>query len=279
MRLISCVFIMLLPATVFCQNVSSLSSFTGDESTFYAQTKQVNQFFRRFNAEEDVKGKRTYSGDSIFRDLKSRKKYLNILFDTYSASVSTDDKNTFIEQVTNKKKPVFLDFHGNDWFSEVTASFTYKHEKVDIILYMKLEKQNNGYKWVFSNVYFGRFNDLFTHVGDTTNLKLFLHPLSHEIDFMNIHKVFEEPGNLDYYLDRYYRPDQLALFVSEIKNGNLIFESVKEVKFHFLQIAGWYFEVSYFNRNSNNSGWLISNMLKITDKDKNELLRNYIHEK
>jgi hypothetical protein len=144
---------------------------------------------------------------------------------------------------------------------------------------MKLEKQNNGYKWVFSNVYFGRFNDLFIHVGDTTNLKLFLHPLSHEIDFMNIHKVFEEPGNLDYYLDRYYRPDQLALFVSEIKNGNLIFESVKEVKFHFLQIPGWYFEVSYFNRNNNNSGWLISNILKITDKDKNELLRNYIHEK
>jgi len=35
----------------------------------------------------------------------------------------------------------------------------------------------------------------------------------------------------------------MALFVSEIKNGNLKFESVKEVKFHFLQIPGWYFEV------------------------------------
>jgi len=246
---------------------------------FYAQTKQVNQFFRRFNAEEDVSGKRTYTGDSLFRDLKSRKKYLNILFDAGNYSFTTEEKNAFIDQVTNKKTPVFLDFHGKDWFAEVTAGFYYKKEKVDIILYLKLERQNNGYKWVFSNVYFSRFSEMFSHVGDTTNLKLFLHPLSHEVDFMNIHKVFEDPDKLDYYLDRYYSLDQLSLFVTEIKNGNLKFETVKNVKFHFLQVPGWYFEVSYFNRNSNNSGWLISNMLKITDKDKKELIRNYIHEK
>ena len=266
-----------MPASLFCQN-GSIGSFTGDESKFYAQTKQVNQFFRRFNAEEDVKGKRTYTGDSTFRDVKSRKKYLNIIFNNDNPSMTMEEKNNFIEQVTNKKGPIYIDFHGKDWFSEVSASFYYKHEKVDIILYMKLEKQNGGYKWVFSNVYFSKFKDIFKHIGDTTNLKLFLHPLSHELDFMNIHKVFEDPEKLDFYLDRYYHLDQLSLFVEEIKNGNLKFESVKEVKFHFLQVPGWYFEVSYFNRNSNNSGWLISNMLKITDKDKKELIRNYIHE-
>ena len=84
MRIVSFLFLLLLPAALFCQN-GTFSSITGDESMFYAQTKQVNQFFRRFNAEEDVRGKRTYTGDSIFRDLKSRKKYLNILFDTYSS--------------------------------------------------------------------------------------------------------------------------------------------------------------------------------------------------
>ena len=277
MRIIAFLFVMLLPAAVFCQS-GTFGTFNGDESMLYAQTKQVNQFFRRFNAEEDVKGKRTYSGDSTFRDLKSRKKYLNILFDTYGSSVSTTDRNAFIEQVTGKKNPQYLDFHGNDWFAEVSASFMYKHEKVDMIMYMKIERQNNGYKWVFSNVYFSRFNELFSHVGDTTNLKLFIHPLSHEVDFMNIHKVFEDPQKLDFYLDRFYHPDQLSLFVAELKNGNLKFESVKEVKFHFLQIPGWYFEVSYFNRNSNNAGWLISNMVKITEKDKKELIRNYIHE-
>jgi len=38
--------------TVKAQLVSDL----GDESKLYAESKQVNQFFRRFNGEEDEKG-------------------------------------------------------------------------------------------------------------------------------------------------------------------------------------------------------------------------------
>ena len=261
---------------MFSQN--SIGDFTRDESVFYAQTKQVNQFFRRFNAEEDAMGKRFYSKDSTFRDLKSRKKFLGVLFDNSNGSITNVEKNDFIELVTNKKNPVFLDFHGNNWFAEVAASFTYKKEKVNVILYLKIEHQNLGYKWVFSNIYFTSFNELFSHVGDTTNLHKFLHPLSHEIDFMNIHKVFEDPVNLDYYLEKNYSPDQLAIFVNEVKSGNLKFDAVRTVKFHFFQVPGWYFEVSYFNRNEANSGWLISNMIKISSKDKKELLRNYTHE-
>ena len=276
MRIIIVIFLFIFPVALFSQG--SIGQVPGDESVFYAQTKQVDQFFRRFNAEEDAMGKRFISHDSTYRDLKSRKKYLNILFDNSNAQITTKDRNDFIDQVTNKKNQVFLDFHGNNWFAEVETGFYYKKEKVNVILYLKIEHQNLGYKWVFSNVYFPGFSDVFSHVGDTTNLKLFLHPMSHEIDFMNIHKVFEDPSNMDYYLDRDYKPDQLALFVNEIKNGNLKFEAVKNVKFHYFQIPGWYFEVSYFNRNEANSGWLISNLIRINPKDKQALIRNYTHE-
>ena len=277
MRTFAVILLLLLPFAMFSQN-GSIGDFTRDESVFYAQTKQVNQFFRRFNAEEDASGKRFYSKDSTFRDLKSRKKFLNILFDNSNSGITNVEKNDFTELVTSKKNPVFLDFHGNNWFAEVAASFTYKKEKVNVILYLKIEHQNLGYKWVFSNVYFTNFNDLFSHVGDTTNLQKFLHPLSHEIDFMNIHKVFDDPSNLDFYLEKDYHPDELAIFVQEIKNGNLKFDAVKSVKFHFFQVPGWYFEVSYFNRNEANSGWLISNLIRINAKEKKDLIRNYTHE-
>ena len=256
----------------------SYNAITGDESIFYAQTKQVNQFFRRFNGEEDVQGNRLYSGDSSVRDAKVRKKYLPILFDNSGTNVSQDMKEIFINQVMNKKSPFYLDFHGKDWFAEVNASFYYKSQKVNIIIYLKIEKQNLGYKWVFSNIYFDKFAMLFTHVGDTTNNSLFLHPMSHEIDFMNINKVFRDEANLDYYLDSDYRPDQLSLFVGEVKNGNLKFEVVNNVKFHFFQVPGWYFELTYINRNEMNSGWLITNLLRVNEKEKKELIRNYTHE-
>ena len=52
-----------------------------DESKLYAETKQVNQFFRRFNGEEDEKGERYYPKDKQYRSEKLRRKYIGMLFD------------------------------------------------------------------------------------------------------------------------------------------------------------------------------------------------------
>ena len=95
---------------------------------------------------------------------------------------------------------------------------------------------------------------------------------------MNLDKVFRDPVNIDYYLESHYTPDQLALFTMEVKNGDLKFETVSNVKFHFFQVPGWYFEISYFNRNDVNSGWLIDNMTRISEKDKKDLIRHYTHD-
>ncbi|MEI6173739.1 MAG: hypothetical protein WCR01_08300 [Bacteroidota bacterium] len=275
MRKLTIIIIFLLP--VLCFSQGSIGSLTGDESVFYAQTKQVNQFFLRFNGEEDLQGKRYYPGNPGYRDLKARKSYLNILFDNSSPLINSDVKFVFIDDALNKKNPAFLDFYSKGWFAEVAATFTYKKEKVNLILYLKIEKQMDGYKWVISSVYFDRFESWFTHLNDTVNLKYFIHPMSHELDFMNLHKAFKEPENLDYYFERDYTPDMTALFVMEMKEGNLNFVTVNNVKFHIFQVPNWYFEVSYFNRNSMNSGWLISNVLRVNDKEKMELMRHYTH--
>lgn len=267
----------LAPLALISQN-TSIGNFNRDETVFYAQTKQVNQFFRRFNAEEDITGKRLYQGDPGYRDVKARKKFLSILFDNQNQGVSSQDRMAFIENVTSQRNPVYLDFHGKGIFAEVSTEFIYKKEKTPVVLYLRLEHQNLGYKWVISNVYCSKFDQIFPHLKDTTNLSLIIHPMSHELDFMNIHKIFRDLGNLDYYAEENYQPDHLTLFIAECKNGNLKFEVVNNVKFHFFQIPGWYFEVNYFNRNENNSGWLISNLLKINENDKKELIRNYTHE-
>lgn len=275
MRKIIAILAILLPLAGFSQG--SIGTLMGDESMFYAQTKQVNQFFLRFNGEETVTGKRLYPGDAGYHDLKTRKKYLGILFDHNSPLISDDLKFVFTEDVLNKKKPALLDFYSPGWFAEASCTFTYKKEKVNILIYLRIARQKDGYKWVISKVYFDRFEQWFTHLGDTVNLKYFIHPMSHELDFMNLHKAFREPDNLDYYFENGYRPDMTALFVMEMKNGNLSFNSVNNVKFHVFQVPGWYFEISYFNRKENNAGWLISNMLRLKDEEKTALLRNYTH--
>ena len=99
--------------------------------------------------------------------------------------------------------------------------------------------------------------------------------MSHELDFMNIYKIFKEPEIIEYYASKTFEPDYLTLFFYEVKKGNLVFQNVDAVKFHVFQIKDWYFEVSWFNRSGSNSGWLISNLIYLPEKDKTELIKFY----
>ncbi len=252
-----------------------LHEYLGDESMLYAETKQVNQFFRRFNGEENEEGKRYYPKDAMYRDTELRKKYLAMLFDNQNKKLSSQLKNEFINAAINKNKPFYLDFHGGEWFAEVKAKFRYKGKEEEGVLFLKLEKApNGGSKWIFTRVYLETFAELF-HT-DTTVQRKFLHPLSHELDFMNLRKAFNDKDEVQEYTSKEYYPDFLSIFLYEIKNSNLSFVTVSDVKFHFFQVNGWYFQVSKFNRTGYNTGWLISDLSKITPKER-DILTKYIY--
>ncbi len=267
--LVSMVFPLLVHAQAF-------NSLLGDESVLYARTKQVNQFFRRFNGEESTRGDRYYSSDKEYRNPSLRQKYLNVLFDHQNSSITDPLKDAFIRDVVSGNPPVFLDFHGKQWFAEVTTRFLYQGKEEELTLYMKLEQENQGYKWVISNVYFRHFQQMFSKGND--NGSHFLHPLSHELDFMNLIRVFKEKEYVELYTEKDYLPDYLTLFLYEFKKGSLKYKTVTNVKFHFFQVPGWYFELAEFNRPGGNSGWLISNMMKINEEQKSVLLKYIYHE-
>ncbi len=254
----------------------SFSSLTGDESEFYAETKQVNQFFRRFNNEEDRLGVRYYPGDSKYRDNEFRNVYLNMLFDLQNSNIDKQLKNEFIKDVTQIESPEFIDFHGGLWFAEVASTFTYYGTTENLLLFLQLEDENLGSKWIFTNVYFNKFLRNFYKGEDDVVDKSFLHPMSHELDFMNIYKAFKDNKYVEYYASQEFKPDYLTLLFYEMKMGNMSFESIGQLKFHFFQVDGWYFEVSYFNRSGNNSGWLISKLFQINKQDKEELIKFYL---
>jgi hypothetical protein len=246
-----------------------------DESRLYAESKQVNQFFRRFNGEEDEKGERYYPKDRQYRTEKLRKKYLGILFDASNSGISQDLKMQFAKDVLNKEKPIILNFHGGNWFSEVHTTFTMSGKEVPVTLFMELEKHRLGTRWVISKVYAELFRPYFER--DTTKLGKFLHPLSHELDFMNLRKAFNNPDSASQFAIKKFVPDHLSVFLYEIKKGNLKFKTVNEVKFHFFQVDGWYFELSEFNRPGYNTGWLISNLVKVKNETEKNLLRKHVY--
>lgn len=246
-----------------------------DETRFYAQTKQVNQFFRRFNGEENEKGDRYYPDDRQYRNTKLRKKYIAMLFDGGNASFSNDLKAEFAKDVIDKDKPGILDFHAPGLTAELHTIFTVAGKDQPVTMFMELEPDHLGYKWVISNVYSDVFATYFKR--DTTRIGQFLHPMSHELAFMNLRKAFMNPDSVAQFASKKYVPDYLTLFLYELRRGTIKFKYVSDVKFHFFQIPGWYFELAEFNRPGYNTGWLISNLVKIkTDQDK-EALRKFIY--
>ena len=100
-----------------------------DETILNAETKQVNQFFRRFNSEEDNDGERLYPGDPGYRDNHLRKQSIPMIFDRETSVFDKKTKDSFIKYVSNNKNPVFLNFHAGSWFAEVIIE-TYYYGKI-----------------------------------------------------------------------------------------------------------------------------------------------------
>ena len=245
-----------------------------DERALYTMTKQMSQFISRFNYEEDQYGKKLNPNSPDYRDRMKRKEVLPLLFDMENQRTNGSLRDFFISDLTESDSNYF-EFLGGKWYSEVSATFKWKGKSVDLSMIFAIEQENLGSKWVLTNVYFPEFNKLFPKGDIAEQQKHFLHPMSHELDFMNIHKVFKTPECVEYYASESYSTDYLSLFFYEIKQGNLVFEKVDSVKFHVFQIGNWYFEVSWFNRPGLNTGWLISNLIFLKDNEKEELLKFY----
>lgn len=257
------------------QVYSNLGDVQTDERALYTMTKQMSQFMSRFNYEEDQYGKKIHPDSVAYRNKDLRKTVLPLLFDMENPRTNGSLRDFFIEDLTENNSSKYFEFLGGEWYSEVSATFKWKGKDVDVSMIFAIEKENLGSKWVLTNVFFSEFNKLFPKGDIAEQQKHFLHPMSHELDFMNIYKVFKTPECIEYYASESYSTDYLSIFFYEIKQGNLVFDKVNSEKFHVFQIDNWYFEVSWFNRAGFNTGWLISNLVYLKDEEKNELLKFY----
>lgn len=247
-----------------------------DDGRFAASTKQLNQFFRRFNAEESQDGmKRFYEGDTQYRDRELRGQFISILFDNETSGIPNELKTEFLREVLSENYPQYLNFHREEWFAEVSAVFIYNGRPENVTLFLKIQPEGLGYEWVIDKVVFQPFKNIFNK--PTGANKGFLHPLSHELGFMNLRKAFQETDTPEAFTPKEYTPDYLTLFLYEMKKGSIRFETIRDVKFHFFQIRNWYFEVNQYNRPGFNTGWLIGNLVKLKPGDKETLLR-YIYD-
>ena len=151
---------LLLSVEAFPLMAQSLGDVQFDEANLYAMTKQMGQFIRRFNYEEDQFGYKINPKDPSYHNKAKRQQSLAILFDQQTYGSQPDLQKFFIEDVTTGDS-TFMTFLGGRWYSEVSATFKYKGKEANVIMILGVEQEGLGSKWVLNNIYFSEFNKLF----------------------------------------------------------------------------------------------------------------------
>ncbi len=96
-----------------------------------------------------------------------------------------------------------------------------------------------------------------------------LNPSSEGTDFINLRKLFSADKNkIRGFLYRNFEAGKMALFIQELLEGQIDYEQIDHITYHFLQVDGWCFTVSKFLRDDPNSGWLISSLRAMNDREK-----------
>lgn len=222
----------------------------------YNEVKQLNQFLERFNHREDVKGNPIEKSDPL-----ERQQYIAALFDLeYIKTVNDAQKDSirlFLNQVTSPKTATLLEYHQEDWFAEIAGVVQYKGKEHKLTLLMNvIGNKSKGFEWRLAGI-----NAPFLESITSTEKDPIIPPNSNETNFMVLTKVFGNKESLEKLIAEDYSANNLYSFINAIEEGRLTWKYSQKISYHFLQIKDWVVQVDWYNRDSNNSGWLISKVI------------------
>ena len=230
------------------------------QTEFNFRVKQLDEFMARFNGEESVDVK---VADSLKRPLN-----LLYLFDRELFTANRDSMmwkvNAFIDTVTNQRSALYYEDGG--WFAEVGCNCIYKGKKDTLTLYLKPEKiEEFQYRWVI----IGAKGRLLQLIPARRNRGLDIMPNNHEVSFRALSKIAQlGSNNILNYAELDYVPDGLSAFYALVYADALKIETTGRITYHFLEVTGYVFTVERFNRKGNNTGWLISRLIPLDEKEK-----------
>jgi hypothetical protein len=234
---------------------------------FIYEVKEIDEFFERFNDAPGSFLRGVYKARHIKFNI-GRQRLIRSLFNDENKSLDGVMMNKFISEVTRKKKPVYLDFYGGNWYAELTCKFRYNSSPIVIPILMKIETtQNRGSKWMIvavgSSILKSKID--VTEMAQSKTKTKIISPTSHGTNFVSLKRAFDDKENLSSYFDAVYlrRSHMLELY-NAVLNREIEFLDVSKIKYHFLLVDKWIFTVENFPRETLNAGWLINKMQTVS---------------
>lgn len=173
-------------------------------------------------------------------------------------------------------KNIHINYSDTTWFAKAICHGKFRGKEIDFTLYLNVEhRKEDMYKWVIAKAE----GEIFKLKPSLNSDKIMLMPDDHETNFMSLHRVTTEKDDLiTRYMQKSYPLDETSVFLSDVYNGLLDIEYVKDLQFIFYQVPGYVFRIKFIERETNNTGWLITSFYKAPEEKKTDFL-NYLYNK
>lgn len=230
-----------------------------------SRIKLVDEFFDRFNGKEG-------HPDISRKDKDYRKKNLMFVFNGRMFKSKEDAKFKELQNFINTviEKNISINYSDTTWFAKAVCHGKLKGKEVDFTLYLNVEhRKEDMYKWVIAKAE----GDVFKLKPSFKSEKIMLMPDDHETNFMSLHRITTEKDDLiSCYIQKNYPLDETSVFLSDVYNGLLDIDYVKDLQFIFYQVPNYVFRIKFIERETNNTGWLITNFDKVSEDEKEDFL-------
>lgn len=227
----------------------------------------VDEFIKRFNGLE-------LHPNVSFKDSTYRRDNLLYLF-----NASVEKKDSVLNEILSfinvvQKDSTELNYSDSNWFALAKCKGTLSGKTVIFDLYLSVQyRYDDMYKWVIAKADGNCFNT----VPRDSSERIMLSPDSHETKFISLRRMTrEQPFNVSLFMADGFEYDQTSAFVFLVKTGQLKIDYLENLEFVFTQVPGYIFHIKYFERESNNSGWLIDKFYRVDNNVKSDLL-NSLH--
>ncbi len=237
---------------------------------YHGRVKLVSEFMQRFNGEE----KNPYiDPNSTDIDKINLCQLFDIEFILKNRQAVEPKVFQFIDSVLNNN--VKLHYSDADWFAKVKCVGSFKGQEVTFSMYLTVEPRGKDmYKWVIGDVE-GKIFDL---APSRESDKIMLLPNENESNFMRLNSITSEKDDyITLYSTNSLFHDRLTVFNTLVYYGYLNIDYVSDIEYTFLQVPGYSFTIKEYERESSNSGWLVSNWTETSESDKEALLQRLYH--
>ena len=257
---------LILVFSVLVFNLSSQIFPTNGELTsrFNSRVKLLDEFIKRFNHIESNKEL------SISQDA-----YHSVyLFNLENKSLTSKQESIdFVKMIANDSFTQNLSFFSDGMYAILNSNYIIngKSEKIRFIL--KIRVSDKGYAWVISKIDPVKIDSsLVTNHSTSIQKYQSINPVDNEVNFIQFSEILKQNKISKRNFAADIDSNLVSNYIQFLNSDKNKFQDFLNVQYHFLQIDNYHFTLDFFLRPTNNSGWLISSLSKITPDQKEQLI-------